>query len=303
LGQSGIILAAQPDALPAPESDTSIEKSLDEIAIDLINPVSTLFSIVNDFEYTTFQGSLDGADDQTRGKYLLTPVIPFPLDNGKNIMLRFTIPVNFGEPTYMTETRDYAEWLIRQFGDDLPTDGVLGKGHGFMDDISYDVAYGGVNDNGFISMFGVAGVLPVSRDGSIERDQFLLGPEVAFGKITDWGIVGAWATHLTNVANPSGVETDYDTNETSLKFFFAYGLGNGWQFISNPTITYDWEGANGNKLLFPIGGGFSKTTRIGKMPLKLEFELQNFIESPDTFGPEWLFTFSLTPVISDRFHK
>ena len=298
-------MAAEPDSSQASDSESgaSTVKTLNEIAIDLINPVSSLFSIANDFEYTTFQGSLDDADDQTRGKYLFTPVIPFPLKNGNNIMLRFTIPVNFGEPTYMTEDRDYAEWLIRQFGDDLPTGGVLSKGHGFMDDISYDVAYGGVNDNGFISMFGLAGTLPVSQDGSVERDQFLLGPEVAFGKVTDWGIIGGWATHLTNVADSAGSETDHDTNETSLKVFFAYGLGNGWQVISNPTITYDWEGAKGNKLLFPIGGGFSKTTRIGRMPLKLEFELQNFVESPDTFGPEWLFTFSLTPVISDRFRK
>jgi hypothetical protein len=70
-----------------------------------------------------------------------------------------------------------------------------------------------------------------------------LGPEVAFGKIADWGVVGAWVTHLTDVLGDSLVST----NVTSAKIFFAYGLGNGWQIISNPEISYDWEAVSGER--------------------------------------------------------
>ncbi len=49
---------------------------------------------------------------------------------------------------------------------------------------------------------------------------------------------------------------------TSLKIFFAYGLGNGWQVFSNPVIEYDWEGDSDNQLFVPLGAGVSKTTRI-----------------------------------------
>ena len=47
---------------------------------------------------------------------------------------------------------------------------------------------------------------------------------------------------------------DYNTNETSVRLFFAMGLGNGWQLVSNPEIIYDWEAASDNKLLLPLGG-------------------------------------------------
>ncbi len=276
------------------------EESLDEIAIELINPAGSLASIGNEFSYSTFQGSLPEAGDQHKGRYLITPSIPFKLGNGKNIVLRATIPLSFGTPTYLTEERDYADWLIRKKADVIATDKEFINGHGHLKDISYNIAYGGVNENGFISMFGVAGVLPTSQDGSIERDQFLLGPEVALGKMTRWGIFGGWLKHLVDVAEIDGRDIDYDTNETSLKVFFAYGLNNGWQIISNPLIEYDWEGAPDNKLLLPIGGGFSKMTRIGKIPMKMDFELYHYIESPEAFGPEWMLTFNFTPVLWSR---
>ena len=276
------------------------EDSLDEIAIELINPVGNLVSIFNDFNYASYQGNLPEAGDQSKGSYLITPSIPFLLDNGKNIVVRATIPISSGTPTYLVLDEDYADWQIRQRADTIPRDGQFISGHGHLDDISYDIAYGGTNSNGFISMFGIAGVFPTSLDGSIERDQYLLGPEVALGKITHWGIFGAWLKHLVSVANVSGNEIDYDTNETSLKVFFAYGLGNGWQIISNPVIGYDWEGAPDNKLLFPLGGGISKTARIGKVPIKMDFEIYHYIESPEAFGPEWLLTFRFTPVLWRR---
>ncbi len=305
------VLAAQPglaraqddgveQAIDSGQRATSA-KSLDEIAVELTNPMGSLSAVFNDFEYHTFQGDLNGASDQTRLNYLITPSMPFPLANGKSLVLRATFPVSFGEPTLPFQIdQDYADWRIRQFANFLPRDVPMRKDHSFLGDISVDLAYGGVNENGYITMFGAAVVLPSSRDGSSERDQYLLGPEFAFGKVTRWGVIGAWATHLTNVYSADEKLPVYDTKLTSLKIFFAYGLGNGWQIISNPVIEYDWEGLRDNRLLLPIGGGISKTTSIGGMPLKMDLELFNYIESPTAFGPEWLLTFSITPVLSDR---
>jgi len=305
IGQPVPVTAAGSDAAGASETgrEALSSRSLDEIAIELINPVGSLFSIANDFNYSSYKGRLPDSDDETKWTYEITPSFPFSLKNGKNIVLRATIPVSFGSPTYYADDDEYPEWLIRQLADTISADGVFIDGHGHLDDISYGLAYGGVSDSGFISMFGIAGVLPVSQDGSIERDQYLLGPEVAIGKITRWGVIGAWLTHLVDVADVSGRDIFWETNETSLKAFFAYGLGNGWQIISNPEITYDWEAASSNKLMLPIGGGVSKTFRAGRFPLKMDLELYSYVESPEVFGPEWLLTFSLTPVFSDRWGK
>jgi len=281
------------------------ELSLDEIAKELSNPVTALATISNDFEYRIYQGSLPGADDDSAYIYTLRPSIPIPLSNGKNILMRFGIPINGEQPIYeVGQGDDYAEispFLIRQNASTIPTDGTFDNyhGHSHLGDIDFDFAYGGVSENGFISMYGIAGVLPTSQDLSQSVDQYQLGPEVAFGKVTGWGVYGAWLTHLTRVYG----EDEWDTNMTSLKIFFAYGLGNGWQVFSNPVIEYDWEGDSDNQLFLPLGAGVSKTARIGSMPMKLSFEIQKYIASPDAIGPDWLFTFSFAPVIRNPFQK
>jgi hypothetical protein len=44
----------------------------------------------------------------------------------------------------------------------------------------------------------------------------------------------------------------------------------------------------------------SKMMRWFGMPVKLDFEIQYFVVTPDTFGPEWLARFNLTPAIIQR---
>ena len=276
------------------------QKSLDEIARALSNPVSAISYVGNDFEYRSNQGDLPGADDQSGESYLIKPAFGIPLSNGKNILLRATIPVRLNQPKYVAD-REYYGFLIRQKADSMPRDGEFRTDHAFLGDVTYDIAYGGVNDNGWIFMYGLAGVLSTSKDGSAARNQRLLGPEVAFGKETSWGVLGAWLSHVVDVTGDSSA--DIDTELTSARLFFAYSLGNGWQIFSNPTVTYDWEAVSGNKLLLPIGGGVSKVTRLGGLPLKFAMDVQNYIVSPDAYGPEWLLTFSVTPVFPNLFQR
>ena len=168
-----------------------------------------------------------------------------------------------------------------------------------MADIGFDLAYGGVSDTGLMTMYGIVGALPTATDDAVGKDQWQLGPEFAIGKLTDWGIYGVLATHLFDVAG----EDSFDTNMTSLNVFFAYGLGNGLQFFSGPIITYDWEADSGNKLSLPLGGGLSKTLKMGKTTVKMSFQVQKYVKSPDRFGPDWLIKFSIAPVISNPFIK
>jgi len=281
--------------------------TLDEIAKELSNPVTALASIKNEFEYRTYQGNLPGANDRSNVGFLFKPSVPIPLENGKNILMRATIPiyddlpawqVHRGHPLWIPDF-DYPDFRLRQSPQITAETGQFVNVHGHVSDIGFDFAYGGVSSTGFISMYGIATTLETSTNQSVGRDQWLLGPEFAFGKSADWGIFGAWVTHLTSVTS----EGSYDTNETSVEVFFTYGLGGGWHIFSSPVITYDWEADSGNELLLPIGAGISKTTMIGKTPLKLAFEIQNFVVSPDRFGSDWLFTFSLTPVILNPFQK
>jgi len=296
------VAMAVPDLYASSDNNTTEpeELSLDEIAKELSNPVTALRSIGNEIEYRTFQGDLTASSDQDHPVYRFEPSYPFRLSNGKNLLVRASIPVSLSKPEWRIneddplwqQDRDYTEFLLRQSPQVTSDTGKFGSVHGHLDDITFDVAYGSVNDNGFISMYGIAGSLPTSQNIDGAREQTLLGPEIALGKSAQWGVIGAWVKHLVNVAG----DKTFDTNETSIDVFFAYGLGNGWQIISNPSILYDWEADSGNELLLPLGGGVSKTTRFGQVPVRMDLELQYYVVSPDRFGPEWLLAFNLRPV-------
>ena len=291
------------------QDDVTIQSVMtnDGIAKELSNPVTSLRSIVNEIEFRSFQGDLFDSSEQTNLVYRFSLSFPFKLKNGKNILVRATIPMDIYEPEWRVNEddpifevdRDYTEFLLRQSPQITDDTGHFRSAHGHLSDFTYDVAYGGESDNGFISMYGIAGVFSSSQNISGSRNQTLLGPEVAFGKSTDWGVVGAWMKHLVDVAG----EESFNTNETTLDLFFSYGLGNGWQIISNPTILFDWEADSGNELLLPLGGGVAKTIRWGNTPVRMEFEVQNYLVNMDRFGPKWLLSFSITPVIGNMFAK
>lgn len=284
------------------------EMSVDEIAKQLSNPVTALASFSTDIEYRTYQGSLPEAGDQTHFLFEFKPSIPIPLSNGKNILMRATIPVlgdvpvwsiPFGDPLWILDF-DYPDFRLRQSPQITGESGEFIEVHSGLGDIGFDFAYGGVSDSGFISMYGLAAVMETATNISASRNKWLLGPEIALGKSAHWGVIGAWVTHLTNLTEG---DYGYNTNETSIDVFFTYGLGNGWQVFSSPKIIYDWEADSGNELLLPIGAGISKTVKFGKVPVKFAFDIQKYIVSPDRFGTDLLVTFNLTPVFRNPFQK
>lgn len=279
-------------------------RSPDVIASELNSPINSLFFLDTDVEFRTYSGNLPGSDDQTSWAFKFTGSYPFMLNNGKSIQLRATVPlfldqptwvVDFGHPIWELDT-DYQDFRLRQSPWVTADSGGYGHSHDYLGDITLDAAYGGISENGFISMYGLATVLPTAQDLSASRDQWLLGPEIALGKQSDWGVYGVKAMHLTRISG----EDRWDTNETTFDVFFAYGLGNGWQLVSNPSILYDWEADSGNELLLPLGGGVAKTFRAGSTSMRLAAELYYYAVTPDRLGTEWLFKLRFTPVFMDR---
>ena len=279
------------------------ELSDDEVARELANPATLLPRIENTLEYRTYQGSLPGAGDGDSWIYEFTPVYPIALDNGKIIELRATVPLYFDQHIWEVyfddpiweQDRSYADWLLRQSPQVTPSTGRFETGHDHMADVSIDAAYGGVYGDGLIGMLGLVSVWPLSTDISASRDQTLLGPQAVLGKIGDWGVAGARVRHLTDVAGDSR----FSTNETWIDIFFTYGLGNGWQLVSNPSVLYDWEADSGNQLLLPVGGGIAKTTRIGRVPFRVNAELYYYLQSADRMGTDWMFRLQVTPAFSN----
>jgi hypothetical protein len=297
------------DASTSVKSGSDLEKSVDQIAREMTNPLSPFTYLDWHIEYRTYQGSIPGASDQTQYGHIFQGVIPFRQNNGKGWVFRFALPFYDDQPIYYSDLgypygrTGYAEWRIRQQDPTRQGENYWEPTHGHTDDLTTDLVYGGVSDDGLILQYGLAAIWPITTDTSNGRQQFIMGPEVNIGKMTDWGVYGALVSHVIDVAEKKDDFGTGDANLTTIEAYFSYGFGNGWQLISNPVITYDWAGDSGNKLNLPLGGGISKTMKIGKMPLRLAAEVQKYVASTDRFAPDWLFRMTISPVLPNQYTR
>ncbi len=288
---------------------TGQDKTPDEIAHEITNPLAPLTYFNWHNEYRSYQGSIPKADDQTQFGFIFQSVIPFRQENGKGWVLRFTVPYYDDQPIYYDDLGDrygrtaYAEWQIRQEDPTHQGENYWDPTHGHTDDLTTDLVYGGVNNDGLILQYGLAVIWPITTDTSNGRQQFILGPEVNIGKITDWGTYGALVSHVVDVAEKKDDFGYGEANLTNIEAYFSYGLGNGWQLISNPVITYDWAGDSGNKLNLPLGLGVSKTSRWGRMPIRLSAEFQKYVANTDRFATDWMFRLTITPVLPNKYTR
>ena len=63
---------------------------------------------------------------------------------------------------------------------------------------------------------------------------------------------------------------------------------------TQPILTYDWESKEWS---IPIELYISKTVILGKQPIKFELQVDYYVEQPDAFGPEWMVSFNVTPIV------
>jgi hypothetical protein len=298
-----------PDESSPDKPVSGLEKSVDQIAREMTNPLSPFTYLDWHIEYRTYQGSIPDSSDQSQYGHIFQGVIPFRQNEGKGWVFRFTLPfyddqpIYYADPGYPYERTGFAEWRMRQEDPTIQGENYWEPTHGHTDDLTTDLVYGGVSDDGLILQYGLAAIWPITTDTSNGRQQFILGPEINIGKMTDWGVYGALVSHMVDVAEKKEEFGKGDANLTTIQAYFSYGLGYGWQLISNPVITYDWAGDSGNKLNLPLGAGISKTMKLGKMPLRLEAEVQKFVASTDRFAPDWLFKMTISPVLSNKYTR
>ena len=77
-------------AVVAQESTEQV--SYDDMARELANPNTSMASLTLKSQFTWFDGALPKADRQFGSTLLFQPVLPFPLKNGGQIMLRPAVP-------------------------------------------------------------------------------------------------------------------------------------------------------------------------------------------------------------------
>ena len=255
------------------QSQKSTEKSTDEIAQELSNPVGTLASLTFQGTYTGWDGSITGASEQHTSALVFMPTIPVKLKKG-SISIRPSFPV--------------AAAPVNQ-------EGNWGTKRG-LGDIGLMAMYGAMNENGFIWGAGPTLFFPTASDSSLGKDQFQVGPVALVGVVKKWGVLGVLWQHWWGISGYDESNTKVNTGTAQL--FYWFPVGNGWQIGGSPIPTANYVTASDIDFSIPLNLGFAKTQLIGKTPLKFTLQAQYYVTRPETIGPSWGIFFQITPVIN-----
>ena len=254
------------------------KKSADAVARELANPNASLAKLELENQFTWYKGDLPDADDQSNYTLLFQPVFPFtlePTENGgkANFFFRPAIPFLVDQPVPKVDDGEFDFDEVTALGDTV-----------------FDSVYGVTEKNGLLWALGTLGTLPTATDSDVAGGQFRLGPEVLLAKFTKWGILGIFPGHQWDLA---GWNDDYYST-TKTQFFLIALPGDGWSYGTTPTVYYDWKS---HDWTIPLHFKIGKTVIHDIMPVKYEIEINYFVEQPDEFGPEWLISLDITPVV------
>jgi len=88
-----------------------------------------------------------------------------------------------------------------------------------------------------------------------------------------------------------------DASYLNLLYFLSVNLPNAWQFGFSPTIAYDARATPDNRWNLPVGLVVTKTTLLGKLPVKFNFGLEYSVVSQDLYGDRAKLVLEVIPVI------
>jgi len=235
------------------------EKPMDatELAKAAQNPVANMVSIPfqNDTNFNV------GPSNQTGNILNIQPVIPINLNKEWNLITRSIAPI-----TYIP----YPEY---QFGlGNIQVTGFLSP----------------AQPSKFIWGFGPVFQFPTHTDTYLGSDKWSAGPS-AVGLFMDKGspwVIGLLVQNIWSFAGPPTTQDNPTVNQFLAQPFINYNLRDGWYLTTSPIITADWKAAGSDQWTVPLGAGFGKIFKIGRLPFNGNLSAYYNVVAPHN-GPDW----------------
>jgi hypothetical protein len=142
--------------------------------------------------------------------------------------------------------------------------------------------------------FGPTIMMDTASSDELGTGKWSAGPMATVAHIRDKWILGAVAQHWWSFAGDPNRDA---VNLTDFPPIIRYRISQTTNIEMAPHIQYSGSAASGERLRLPVGLGMSTVAMFGKLPVGVGVEAYYFVESPDTFGPEWGLRVFFTPVL------
>lgn len=238
---------------------------------EFLNPLSDIWSlqIQNDF---VFLGG-DAISGNRKANYTnIQPIMPIPLGDKWNLINRPLIPYVILE----TPQQNGSYKNERGLGD-IELIQVISPSKGLV----------------FFNLIGggVTWIFPTATNAVIGSEQWSVGPTFGMGRVDDHVMFGFIAQQNWSLG---GQKNSIDINRFKFQYFLKYRLSSTFNIGISPIIVANWDRDSSNRWSIPIGFGFGSTTKIGRLPVNLSYEIHHYEKSPEFIGAQWNFRFTLT---------
>jgi hypothetical protein len=260
--------------------------SLADVSHKLSDPTSNVWALFTEFDLSFNNGNATGGNDDLGSLMDFQPILPVPIygegtDQWK-VIVRPAVPLQFAAPRPDGANNTNYDAGLADISLPMLVIPPLSESHPNL-----------------IFGIGPTFVLPTSSKVQLGRRQWQAGPAGVFGwKRKDY-TVGVFPQYFWGVGGRGDQGSNIENASNMNLLYFAYwNLPNAWQIGVNPVITYDHKASRGNKWNVPLGIGFTKTRKVGNLPVKFQFSVEYSVVSQDDFGKRALIKLNIIPVIS-----
>jgi hypothetical protein len=244
------------------------ELSASELNRQLTNPVSSIWSIANQFN------NFELNNGHWNNNWNFQPVMPVSLTKDWNLITRPVMPF------YNIVPHETAPGQFER---------AAGLG-----DLALVELLSPAHSGNWILAAGPTAIFPTATSGFTGQGKWQLGPTVVVGYLTKEFFIGVFPQQWWSIGGEHGRP---DTNQMNLQPIASIFFGEGWSLGYSGNILADWNAPSEDVWTVPIGLALSKVLKFGRLPVKLQLGVQYMPVHPRISGQEWNVQVSITPVL------
>ena len=260
------------DGIGGQEEPAQSGKSVAEIAQQTNNPVSDLWMLFMQNDFSIYDGDISDGK-RVLNSFKFQPVMPLLLTEEVRMINRPVFQLqSFDVPTPKANGLDW--------------DRETGLGDTVLLQ-AFSPAQGAGN---LVWGVGPTWIFPTATDDSLGGEKWAVGPAAIAMYLGEKWVLGGVVQHWWDYA---GDGDRADVNLTDLQYVLRYKVSPLTQLGTGPNIQYNWDT---DQLSLPIGLGMDTTKKWGNTVVRYGFDIEYYVHQDDRYGPEWNLRFFFIPI-------